>query len=300
MELLNDNLYTAPLIRALRSVGADVNPEVMAETLELYRPFHQSGPGRVTRNARYGPDQRHVCDIFSPAEPDGRARPLIIFVHGGGFVRGDKEIVQERIYDNVGWWAVRNDFIGVTMNYRLAPGHKWPAGGDDVGSLIDWLAGNALPCGGKPDRLIVVGHSAGASHVATCLARLDRLGPAREKVAAAVLCSGLYDVEALSRAGRVPTAYFGTDKTQYADMSSSHRLAALNIPLLVTINEFEPTLFQEQGESVAIRMHSASADVRVRYAFLSGHNHFSCVFNVNLPVHDLLGMHMAAFVNSVL
>ena len=60
--------------------------------------------------------------------------------------------------------------VGVTMNYRLAPQHRWPSGAEDVGAAIEWLATEIGGYGGDAGRIVVAGHSAGASHVAGFLA----------------------------------------------------------------------------------------------------------------------------------
>ncbi|MFG5408921.1 alpha/beta hydrolase fold domain-containing protein [Piscinibacter sakaiensis] len=85
----------------------------------------------------------------------------MLFVHGGGFVGGDK---RERppFHDNVGWWAVRHSRIGLTLNHRLAPAHPWPAAMDDLDLALQAVQAQAAGWGLDPQRLLVVGHSAGA------------------------------------------------------------------------------------------------------------------------------------------
>jgi triacylglycerol lipase len=60
----------------------------------------------------------------------------------------------------------RNGMVGVNMTYRLAPQAKWPAAQEDIGSAIAWIKANAAAQGGDPNRIYLMGHSAGASHVA--------------------------------------------------------------------------------------------------------------------------------------
>src|SRR5215469_16135902 len=103
MELKKDSLSTTSIIRAVQNVAFEVNPQVLTETLEIYAPLHQAGSGCVARDVQYGPHERHVCNVFTPCEPRAPSLPVLVFVHGGGFVRGDKEIVPGRIYDNIGW-----------------------------------------------------------------------------------------------------------------------------------------------------------------------------------------------------
>ncbi len=74
--------------------------------------------------------------------------------------------------------------IGVTMNYRLAPVHQWPAGTDDMALAIDWLRANVTQFGGDPERIHLSGASAGAVHVGSYVALREA------RIAGAVLISG--------------------------------------------------------------------------------------------------------------
>src|SRR5512140_1558298 len=106
----------------LRQIGPVIAPPL---TAALYAPLQQREPYagvRVTRDERYGADARHRLDVFSP-ESGGGARPVLVFVHGGGFVAGNKRINDSPFYDNIMLWAVKNGMVGVNMTYRLAPQH---------------------------------------------------------------------------------------------------------------------------------------------------------------------------------
>ena len=98
-------------------------------------------------------------------------RPVLLFVHGGGFTGGDKKADDTPFYDNVGTWAVDNGMVGVNMTYRLAHEHQWPAGAEDIAAAIAWVKANIAAEGGDPRRLYLMGHSAGAAHAAAYVAR---------------------------------------------------------------------------------------------------------------------------------
>src|SRR5690606_15546645 len=114
----------------------------------------------------YGPDLRHRIDAFRPDGVSGA--PVIVFVHGGAFVRGSKSTL-EGICDNVLYWFARNGCVGFNVEYRLAPGAVFPAGADDVGSAFAWVAKRSIEFGGDPEKIFLVGHSAGATHIASYL-----------------------------------------------------------------------------------------------------------------------------------
>ena len=75
----------------LRSLGFELTPDQIQATFALMAP-HAPRPGpevEVHRDVAYGPDPRHRLDVFVPAAGADRA-PVLVFVHGGGFVMGDK------------------------------------------------------------------------------------------------------------------------------------------------------------------------------------------------------------------
>ena len=172
-------------------MGMPITPEAIVAVREVYAPFHETEPYDeigVFRDQAYGKHERQRLDVFAPdgiAEP----RPVVIFVHGGGFVGGDRRTAGTPYYDNVGVWAARNGFVGVTMSYRLAPQFKFPAGPDDVAGAVAWVRENIAAHGGDPTAIVLLGQSAGASHVAAYGARADR----DERVRAIAMMSGIYD-----------------------------------------------------------------------------------------------------------
>ena len=125
------------IARRVAAIGDVVGPDQAAASRDIFAPLHETPPHDgvdIVRDARYGPHERHRLDVFRPAE--GRDLPVVVFVHGGGFVAGDKSTAGTPYYDNVGLWAARSGMVGVTMNYRLAPEHRWPSGAQDVGAAV--------------------------------------------------------------------------------------------------------------------------------------------------------------------
>jgi len=97
-------------------------------------------------------------------------RPVLVFIHGGGFTRGAKHTPGSPFYDNVGLWAADHGLVGVTINYRLAPQYPWPSGIEDLTLVVAWLKSHISEYGGDPDKIFLWGHSAGAAHVADYVA----------------------------------------------------------------------------------------------------------------------------------
>lgn len=180
---------------AVRALGDAFTPEQIAATRSLYGPRVLSPDAVdaiVSRDLQYGPDPRQRLDIFAPRA--AAACPVVLFVHGGGFVQGDKGNAGDPFFNNVGAWAVRNGFIGVTMTYRLAPAHVWPAGASDVDRAMEWLGRNIASHGGDADSIVPMGHSAGAAHVAGYLAGHGRAA-GKAMAAAAAFVSGIFSLQ---------------------------------------------------------------------------------------------------------
>ena len=156
-----------PDLRAkLEALGRDLTPDMLGGTNKLFAEMSAGvDPAtKVTRDLAYGPDPRNRLDLFVR---EGTANaPVLVFVHGGGFVMGDKHTEGSPFYSNVGEFAARMGWLGVPMTYRLAPAHKFPSGPEDLAAAVGWLRDNVAQYGGDPDKIVLSGQSAGAAHVA--------------------------------------------------------------------------------------------------------------------------------------
>ena len=127
------------LAQEIRKIGREVTMETLGATRNLYIPLHPVAPFegvKIHRDIRYGADERNRLDLFVPGGGGGRKLPAFIFVHGGGFVAGDKYTPGTPFYDNVGVWAVRNGLAGINITHRLAPQHQWPAVIEDIADVM--------------------------------------------------------------------------------------------------------------------------------------------------------------------
>ena len=108
--------------------------------------------------------------LLDASIPDGEGPfPVAILVHGGGWGGGDKAIV------HVPPTAPFTDakFTWISIDYRLAPKHRWPACIDDVRTAIRWVKEHAAEFKGDPNRIVLVGYSAGGHLAAYATATAD-------------------------------------------------------------------------------------------------------------------------------
>jgi acetyl esterase/lipase len=274
------------LAQQISSSGRVVDGHGMAA---LFAPLQEKEPYggvRVNRAESYGPDPTQLADVFSPRELSGGARPVLIFVHGGGFTAGARRLSPESpFYDNVGVWAVRHGLIGVTMSYRLAPQNRWPAGAEDIGRAVDWVHRTIAAKGGDPTRVFLMGHSAGATHVASYVSHPQFWPDARASIRGAIIASGSFDVTI----GSVPAdersfvereaAYFADDPARQSEQSSIPGLLSSPVPLLIVNAELDPQYFLRR--TAALRAAFERSHRRDRFVILRGESHMSEVFSIN-------------------
>ena len=276
----------------LAQLGAGLTPEMIEGTQALFAPLApRPDESRVTRDIAYGPHERHRLDIF---RPEGSApAACLLFVHGGGFVMGDKGAPGDPFHNNVGAWAMREGFVGATMTYRLAPEANWPDGRDDVIAAVCHLAKHAGEYGIDPARIVIMGTSAGAVHVADAAIHS---GDAGGNIAGAVMVSGIYDLD-LAERDRFKPAYYGEDDSVWRDASSLGGLVAASLPMLFTVSELDPPDFQKQAAALVSAWVAAKGHWP-RILPLAGHNHISSCSQLGGAV-DSLGPQLAGFMRRI-
>jgi acetyl esterase/lipase len=287
-----------PARRKLAEIGPVWGTEIQRHrdmVLEIYRPLLAAAPKAgvgVTRGVPYGAHPRQILDVYR----NGRATnvPVVLFVHGGAFVRGDKDVTDE-VYANVCYYFARHGFLGVNVEYRLAPESKYPGGAADVASAVAWAKRSARDFGGDPDRLFLVGHSAGSTHVAAYAWDPNVPVRADPAVKGLVLISGRLRVDARpdnpNAAG--VRAYFGDDESRYDALSPLTHASASQLPVFLAIAECENPLLDVYGAETLHRVAVARGRAP-RFLRLPRHNHISIVAHVNTE-EDILGREVRDF-----
>ena len=187
----------------------------------------------VVRDVAYGADRKQRFDVYAPKGV--RNAPVILMVHGGAWRIGDKR--SRGVAENkVARWS-RVGIIVISVNYRMLPGTDPVEQARDVARALAAAQARLTEWGGDPNRVVLMGHSAGAHLVALLDANpalATALG-ARAWLGAVILDSAALDIVQTMEHPHAALydAAFGTDRTYWREASPHHHLAAGAKPLLM-------------------------------------------------------------------
>lgn len=262
----------------LEGFGRELSPELIQGTNALFAGLNLGidPETRITRDIAYGDDPRNRLDVFTRDGTSGA--PVLIFVHGGGFVMGDKTSEGSPFYSNFGDFAARRGMVGVPITYRLAPAHRFPAGVEDLANAIRWVKANIADYGGDPSQIVLVGQSAGAVHVAGYVAHKAWHVEPGGGIAGAQMFSGMFDTLTVIPNG-FHIAYYGDDPKGWGRASCMAGLLNTSIPLCFTLSELDPEDFQKQAAQLVGAWgvaHAAYPEMHL----ITGHNHVSPILSI--------------------
>ncbi|KAI3341623.1 Alpha/Beta hydrolase protein [Ustulina deusta] len=297
--------------------------EVLVPTFAAYEDLLKAKEADI-RSARrethsYGPDPRHVLDVYFPDDDDQppTRKTVLIFLHGGGFYAGarvNEGYAGGLIFGNLGrFFTSRFGVTVVVPDYRLlAHGAKYPSGGEDVAFVVDWVRASLARRDGYEGGvdLVLLGNSAGGVHVATFL-----LDPAFEAARAGLLAQGaavrlrgavclgtpFHWGDAHDEAIR---AYLG-EATVFENspmgklqavmkQGSSARLPKVKV--LVLVSELDPQLLFDTAEEFKRTWQDGDIEIQV----LKGHNHISTQLGLSTGIEreEAWGVQVAEFISS--
>lgn len=209
--------------------------------------------------------------IYSPGagEEGAAARPVLVWFHGGGFVIGDLDTADPTARA----LAARSDAVVVSVDYRLAPEHRFPAAVDDAMVAVQWVAEHAPEIGGDGRRLAVGGHSAGAN-LAAVVSQLAKAAGGPELRLQILACPAVDLAGDYASAHENAEGYFVTTATMI--WFAEHYLAGHDPetprvspllasdlsglpPALVITAEYDP--LRDQGDAYAAALSAAGVDV---------------------------------------
>jgi triacylglycerol lipase len=266
----------------IKAMGRVVDPPA---TAKIYAPLQKKEPYagvKVVRDVHYGPGPKDTLDVFTP-QAAASGRPVMIFVHGGAFIGGDKNLDGQGkpspFYDNLMLWSLDNGMIGVNMNYELAPKAQFPVVQQDIATVIAWVQKNAAQYGGDPSKIFLWGHSAGATHVASYVGRPELYPAGGVGLKGAIITSGGY------RLTGGPSPYFG-DPSTFAAKDHGPGLMASTLPLFTVAAEYDPEFMVASAQEFNDARCKAGRCPTV-FMILKDHGHMSESYHVNTADQSL-------------
>ncbi len=189
---------------------------------------------------RASPDfnpERHVLDVYSPRQKSSTPRPVVVFIHGGSWNSGSKNL-----YAFIGRRLAKQGVVAVVISYRLSPAVQVPAMAHDCARAVAWTSQHIAEYDGDPARIFVMGHSAGGG-LAALLAVDNQLftqaGMAQNPVKGAILDdpAGLDMLDYLTKLEYPNDAQYlipyGKDPVVWRAMSPMYQVRAGSPPMLM-------------------------------------------------------------------
>jgi arylformamidase len=182
---------------------------------------------QASTDLSYGNDARQALSVYAP--PNAHDAPIIVMVHGGAWMVGDKANLGV-VEPKAGHWAAASGAIFVSVNYRMVPAAGPMMQAADVAAALAYVQKHAREWHGDPSRIVLMGHSAGA-HLVLLLAvapDITRAAGVKPWLATVSLDSGAVDLPAIMKAphARFYDRVFGTDPALWTQASPVDRLAA--------------------------------------------------------------------------
>lgn len=262
-----------PDARDLRDLGGDAMScaewEQRINRLERFASARDSGPRPDRADLAYGKGALETLDVHVPKRAGAGAAPIIVMVHGGGWCVGDKGGAA-MTENKVARW-VSKGFVFVSVNYPMInQGSDALAQANHVARAVAYVQTHAREWGGDPDRVILMGHSAGA-HLVSLVnadARVRQANGLRPVLGTISLDAGAIDV-----VRQMPQVYpflrlryreaFGETERQWIVASPFHRLdrgAAPWLGVCSTLRQDDPC---GQARSYAEKSHGLGLQASV-------------------------------------
>ena len=291
----------------MRFVFLRVVPALVAALLLLAvaAEYAVARPSRRTANIAYVPAtdsayraERQLLDVYAPKKAAG-LRPVVVFIHGGNWDSGNKNF-----YSFIGRRLARQGVVAVIINYRLAPQAQVSQMADDCTRALVWTAGHIREFGGDPQRVFVMGHSAGGG-LAALLAADDTLfrkwGLAANPVRGAILDdpAGLDMYDYLQKMEYPNDAQylvaFGKDPAGWKQVSALYHLTQHTPPMLLLLGgETYPSI---SSSSARFRDRLTALGHSPGYTVLPGKKHVPMVLQLYWQ-HNIVYQQMLPFIGT--
>ncbi|KAF2484882.1 Alpha/Beta hydrolase protein [Neohortaea acidophila] len=309
----------------LPQLGTAISDVVMP-TYQTYAPLllRQEEAIRSTKctTFAYGPHPRQQLDIYSPPANStpvtGNRHSLLVFLYGGGFVRGDKsnkDFCGGLVYANLGHYFSQNlGFHVAIVDYRLiSHDAKFPSGGEDLALALEWLVPHFSGSSNEPLDLFLMGNSAGAVHTSTYLLA-EQFAARRQKLLGAANLHGVILVgapyhfeQAVASRKEILQAYYGDRLSQDCPFGllkqakqtgSIEDLGKVEVLVMTATLDPEDEIVKPGRDFVKEWRSTTSVQSKLHVNTIEGHNHISPVLGLGtgLPAEEAWGRDVVEFI----
>lgn len=228
---------------------------------------HDAGARLASKSVAYGPGPRRTLDVYVPeTRTAGPPPPIVVFFYGGSWRTGAKER-----YAFVGKALAARGAIVVIPDYRLVPDVRYPDFIEDNAAAVAWVRRNGAAAGGDPDRIYLMGHSAGAFNAALLALEsrhLEQAGAEPKAIAGVIGISGPYDFDpdeyAITRA-----AFKGS--LDDPDVVPTNHVRKDAPPMLLLHGAADDTVYPRNTEALTKALEEAGASVETHFYADLGH-----------------------------
>lgn len=242
--------------------------------------FRSGDEARLATAAQFGSDPAQKVRVYLPlnakAASPGAGLPIVLFIHGGSWASGDPDD-----YGFVARALAPHGYAVVLAGYRLYPHAEFPAMVEDGAAALKWTSDHAAEFGGDPQRIVLMGHSAGAYNVmmvALDQQRLASVGLTQRDIRGVVGLAGPYDF--LPFTSDATRNSFGREPDPAA--TQPLRFVTAEAPPLLLLTGDEDTTVKPRN-SLALARAMTGVGVPTRAEVMPGINHEGILMKLAEP-----------------
>jgi arylformamidase len=235
--------------------------------------------------------------VADPVEPKS---PVMVWVHGGGLVMGDKASSKD-LASKPEYFTSKLGFILVSINYRLLPEGRYPTNVQDVADALAWVQNNIAGFGGDPQQIFLMGHSSGAelvAQVATDATFLHQAGKDLSLVKGVIAIEGSYGVRGSDGDTRRLQANFGSQWQKALAVGNVKPGNGIPPFLLLHVKGGSPTVADSESQALGFAKALSGAGVRADVVSLDHVEHFGANERLGVP-GDITTVALERFLASV-
>lgn len=247
----------------------------------------------VEHDIAYGSGARNRLDVYRPHDANGKS-PVVVFFYGGNWVSGNRTM-----YNFVGRALAARGIVTIIPDYRLYPAVSYPSFLDDCAKALAWSMRHAAEYGGNPQRLFVMGHSAGAYNAAMLALDgqyLAREGLSNTAIRGLIGIAGPYEFLPVTNATTRPVFHYPNTPLESQPV---HHVSKASLPALL-MAPANDLLVNPKRNSGGLARTLRAAGVAATDEYFDGVDHTTIVASLGAPLHALAPTlaHVEQFIQS--